>query len=603
MITCLEWAEAYQLAKIPMTDISSLESHDGMMNRDPAALSRNLWGYLNLALAGSKHATAFNAVTKLNGFEAWRKIVVPMRPRSDAKRQELHSSVHSPPRARDLNHVIKDLDAWEKSVDSFEKCGGTITEKDRITIALKKLPLGCSHSLVMALRTASTYEELKLMLQDQVTFLQDFGTAKQGAANVVEMWAEHPEGPAEEGIEIDLSGCNEEQAEQILYAAKAAGVNVKNKFVPKFGGRPRGALGAPRAPTPPRTGVRAAKCGNCGGEHETRACDKPLLAEDKRACFNCGETGHQARNCKLPDRRKKAGINMVGAYQQQQSPQGSPPQGTRMARVDLGVMMDEEGFEKVQRRRADDFRLSEALTCTKMSQRERKQLIHQGHVDKSLFACLAEAEEDDDDDGEEFNWIPEGDASDSDDELNLDMMFSPGLKGDIVKDDIVEDDSRPPPASGEGNADGIRLEHFKDIAPAAPVPWKKSPARSLEPASPVVVTQDAPEGEEFLRENHLKGMDRGESKPNTLRETSLPTALEETAIKVMKEFSSIVQDELSARCFESRLLPVQPVGSTESWLSGTDDGSRTGQGKDQHAIGHPSTPKPLKDPIARKFGI
>ena len=72
---------------------------------------------------------------------------------------------------------------------------------------------------------------------------------------------------------------------------------------------------------------------------------------------------------------------------------------------------------------------------------------------------------------------------------------------------------------------------------------------------------------------------------------------------MMKEFSSIVQDELTSRCFESRLLPVQPFGSTESWLSGTDDGSRTGQGKDQHAIGHPSTPKPLKDPGAGRFGI
>ena len=61
------------------------------------------------------------------------------------------------------------------------------------------------------------------MLQDQVTFLQDFGTAKQGAANVVETQDAHPEGQEEEGIEIDLSGCNEEQAEQILYASKQLG--------------------------------------------------------------------------------------------------------------------------------------------------------------------------------------------------------------------------------------------------------------------------------------------------------------------------------------------------------------------------------------------
>ena len=40
-------------------------------------------------------------------------------------------------------------------------------------------------------------------------------------------------------------------------------------------------------------------------------------------------------------------------------------------------------------------------------------------------------------------------------------------------------------------------------------------------------------------------------------------------------------------------LQVPPVGPTESWLSGTDDGSRTGRGNNQDVLGNLSTPKPI----------
>ena len=42
---------------------------------------------------------------------------------------------------------------------------------------------------------------------------------------------------------------------------------------------------------------------------------------------------------------------------------------------------------------------------------------------------------------------------------------------------------------------------------------------------------------------------------------------------------------------EARLLPVTP-GSTESWLSGTDDGSQSGGVNQEHASGTPTPPKP-----------
>ena len=116
------------------------------------ALSRNLWGYLNLALAGTAQAKEFHKVTRLNGLEAWRRIVVPLKPRSEAKRNALHSLVHNPPKSRSLAVMIDDLDEWEKTVEQFELCEGVLTEADRRTILLRKLPTAISSSLLSNLR-------------------------------------------------------------------------------------------------------------------------------------------------------------------------------------------------------------------------------------------------------------------------------------------------------------------------------------------------------------------------------------------------------------------------------------------------------------------
>ena len=104
------------------------------------ALSRNLWGYLNLALAGTTPAKEFLKVARLNALEAWRRNVVPLKPRSEAKRNALHSLVHNPPKSRSLAVMTDDLDEWEKTVEQFELCDGVLTEADRRTILLRKLP-------------------------------------------------------------------------------------------------------------------------------------------------------------------------------------------------------------------------------------------------------------------------------------------------------------------------------------------------------------------------------------------------------------------------------------------------------------------------------
>ena len=67
---------------------------------------------------------------RLNGFEAWRRIVVPLKSRSEAKRNALHSLVHNPPKSCSLAVMIDDLDEWEKTVKQFALCDGVLTEAD-----------------------------------------------------------------------------------------------------------------------------------------------------------------------------------------------------------------------------------------------------------------------------------------------------------------------------------------------------------------------------------------------------------------------------------------------------------------------------------------
>ena len=161
---------------------------------------------------------------------------------------------------------------------------------------------------------------MRAEIESGITFTRDYGLGSAaGHAHVAEEQTpqedEEDHGDDDqcpEGVlEVDLSGMSPEQSEPILLAARQAGLRVRQPFkrAPGGGGnrfqpRPKAKF-PPRVPTPPRTGEREAKCGNCGGKHSTRDCPNPLLDEAKRKCFNYGEDGHQAKACPKPDRRKK----------------------------------------------------------------------------------------------------------------------------------------------------------------------------------------------------------------------------------------------------------------------------------------------------------
>ena len=158
-------------------------------------------------------------MARLNGLEAWRRIVVPVKPRSEAKRNALHSLVHNPSKSRSLAVMIDDLDEWEKTVEQFELCQSVLTEADRRTILLRKLPTSISSSLLSNLRKILTYVDMKAEIESEIVFIRDYGSGgAAGHAHVADEQAppneEEQASTAEDDekgiLELDLSGMSPE---------------------------------------------------------------------------------------------------------------------------------------------------------------------------------------------------------------------------------------------------------------------------------------------------------------------------------------------------------------------------------------------------------
>ena len=94
-------------------DIATLRNSPWAHKRDPEKFSDNLWPFPNLAFGNDKDRSAFDSSNAGNGFDAWRRIVVPVGPRGE---QRLHSmrndDVARLTASKRLADVERDLDKW-----------------------------------------------------------------------------------------------------------------------------------------------------------------------------------------------------------------------------------------------------------------------------------------------------------------------------------------------------------------------------------------------------------------------------------------------------------------------------------------------------------
>ena len=150
-----------------------------MHDTDPLRLDRDLWSWLDINLQGTARNT-FRNVPRLQGFEAWRRVVVPLKPKTVARRHAMHTPVHNPPKVARLVDVTDALQRWDHEVAEYLEIGGQdIDEETKIMIALKILPDTTPASMMLALRRETTYENLKAALDEQITFLEDHGDSNR----------------------------------------------------------------------------------------------------------------------------------------------------------------------------------------------------------------------------------------------------------------------------------------------------------------------------------------------------------------------------------------------------------------------------------------
>ena len=93
-------------------------------------------GFFYLCLHGDKKI-AFNNLDPGNGFDAWRRVVLPIGQRSEAQLHRMHQGVHNPPTSRRVGDVLTDLDKWEGQLTKYYECGGPmVPDGTKVLIAM-----------------------------------------------------------------------------------------------------------------------------------------------------------------------------------------------------------------------------------------------------------------------------------------------------------------------------------------------------------------------------------------------------------------------------------------------------------------------------------
>ena len=121
----LKWAESFQTTTVVNQHVEDLGNQGLCMDNSPGKLSRDLWGFLNLNIAGtSKDRSLFDGAVGGNGLDAWRRFLEPLGPNTEERLYTMHDRVTHPKASKTIKEIIQDLNIWEDELAEYYRCGG-----------------------------------------------------------------------------------------------------------------------------------------------------------------------------------------------------------------------------------------------------------------------------------------------------------------------------------------------------------------------------------------------------------------------------------------------------------------------------------------------
>ena len=133
-------AEKFQSRTITDYNVATLRNSPWVRRTDPEKFSHDLWSFLKLTFSNVRDRPAFDNAKAGNGSDAWRRIVVPVGPRSEQRLHSMHDGVTRLNASKRLADVERDLDKWEADLDEYYRCGGDRLGKRTMVFSAKTIP-------------------------------------------------------------------------------------------------------------------------------------------------------------------------------------------------------------------------------------------------------------------------------------------------------------------------------------------------------------------------------------------------------------------------------------------------------------------------------
>ena len=295
LLQILEWTEGQDQAEVTEDMLSAaLNSvHSDMSLHQQQTLNASIWGFLSGCLSGPAE-TMFKRAKKLNGLDAWRRVIRVIDKGLPLRLEELRAEVRvlHTKKIKDLESVATGIAEFEAKIAEYTDAGGTGFggDSEMKSDLLAILPERLREDLLWNASEPRPYIEFRDMVSTQAARIL-FNRRRAGIHGVDEP-PEPRERPQEDQGHAGGLGQITSVEELIAAINRMGAARADNRSRPAARERDRS-----RAPPRSAANERSHKCPNCSQEHDAVRCPHPAVAISDRKCWTCGEKNHTSRNC------------------------------------------------------------------------------------------------------------------------------------------------------------------------------------------------------------------------------------------------------------------------------------------------------------------